>query len=590
MTRMWRLLRDRHPDIDPLADRLLGAGVLLTLLVPVLTAFAFGIMLLVPLLIARLPRDRQPVPPASGQESLLLITTISGPGGHEVSEKLDYINALSIATNYYYNLRVGWLRDEPADAAEAAALRERYRADLILWGAVEGDRLSLHIDTANSLHYADPKGLTISLPADQASALTSSASLLHGMHLLQAGARDSYMRSYAQPALHSLWLSREHLPFEAIELPYYLALSYGQEARTQALEVLEASFVETPEHLPTLLLLSEYQQFSGDLAGALETLDAALQIDASLPLQPRRATLLLALDRPEEAVAALEAALAAYPGDTNLRIQMAEALLRSGDLAGGDALYEQLIAEAPRNITLRLSRIDALLLRGDQQAALAGLRQVLAYALADDGLRHYEVDLRIRLAYLLLEMERDDEAQAEFAQIAILRPGQLDGPLGEGIILWREGRRSEAFSAWNRWVNASGSSDSNSLALSYALLGRDYPDAALAFATERLNMISNPYSYDEALLRQARAAAYVRLGEYQKAIDDLDQAYSLVGYAPDASYYRILGDAYWGLEQSGRALDAYLAYLQQYPNSIDQIEVQQRIAILREQLQLPAGP
>jgi tetratricopeptide (TPR) repeat protein len=204
----------------------------------------------------------------------------------------------------------------------------------------------------------------------------------------------------------------------------------------------------------------------------LEHLSAAL---AAAPDEPRVLLALaeerLALERPQEAAALLERAVALAPDWVRARAELAGALDRAGlgarsvaqRLALGDRTPPTLPAvTAAASAARRLGRLDraagllrtALALRLDDDASRASLAQLLAargdvdgaVALHAEALRldPSDVPRRLRLADLLASNGRLEEAEAAWAAALAICPEEADAWEQRGRARLRAGRRADA--------------------------------------------------------------------------------------------------------------------------------------------------
>jgi tetratricopeptide (TPR) repeat protein len=213
-----------------------------------------------------------------------------------------------------------------------------------------------------------------------------------------------------------------------------------------AMRLGAAAVAAGAEH-PTLLLLAGLKRMnSGDHAGALPLLERARALAPAHPgVLDGLGQCLTRLDRPAEALAAFDAALAVLPDDPQLHFNRAMALEDTGALDAARAELERTIELRPRHgdALARLAILAAQ--RGDVRAG----RAAALGALAIDPR-----DVVARLALAMSEVESRDFAAAEIQIHALLREPKLSAVNMAfvhslaGDILDGQDRPAEAFNAY----------------------------------------------------------------------------------------------------------------------------------------------
>jgi tetratricopeptide (TPR) repeat protein len=193
------------------------------------------------------------------------------------------------------------------------------------------------------------------------------------------------------------------------------------------------------------------------------------ELQQSHPDDPRillmRGELLIALDKPAEAIALLRRCIEIDPGRPRAHFQLATALQATGDPEGALAAYAQELplTEDPRvQVMAHLNRAVILQGKGDRTAAADELRVVLEL---DPERREVYGDL----ANLLLEAGRLDEAAAI-----------LDQGLGAGF------RSAPHFNTLGSRYYGAGSPEKALLAFERALEIDPHPDPEAARIAERI--------------------------------------------------------------------------------------------------------
>jgi tetratricopeptide (TPR) repeat protein len=157
---------------------------------------------------------------------------------------------------------------------------------------------------------------------------------------------------------------------------------------------------------------------------------------------------LLAADRHEEAIAALDRALDLDPGSVAAEALLAWALLRAGRPERAGAHLRRVLAKDPRNEMALVGLGWACHVRGIHGEAREHLRRALA------GGRDPRA---VMYAHLLLGRVHAARREPELAEAALRRaveagPSLAEAHLELGALLYRQGRTDEARAAWEEAV------------------------------------------------------------------------------------------------------------------------------------------
>jgi tetratricopeptide (TPR) repeat protein len=204
------------------------------------------------------------------------------------------------------------------------------------------------------------------------------AALAHGPvspDLLVARGRAQLEAGRLEDAERDAIRAERELPVPARELRARIALARGrpQEALAHARGAVEA---KSPAPPSALLALAEVQARTGDLAGALATLDqaerqaVALGLARPYALEFLRGDTLARLARPSDAVAASRREIAAYPAHTQAYANLAVLLFLQKRGAEIEPLFEEMAARNPNASAYRAAAVtwEAL---GDRRRAAA---------------------------------------------------------------------------------------------------------------------------------------------------------------------------------------------------------------------------
>ncbi len=217
---------------------------------------------------------------------------------------------------------------------------------------------------------------------------------------------------------------------------------------------------------------------SGLATEAAALLASAVALDPAAP-EPRLAwaSVLLEVGEAEDAREAL-APLAAWSehaaGEDGARYArlMGSAAARLGDDDGAVAWYERAVARTPMDLGLRSQLIGRYRARGDEARALVHLEAVAE-------LLPSSAEVRVELGGALLGLERWREAEAAFAEAALMEPGLARAWDGLGMARAGNGDLAGAEEAFRRGLRSAPASAAIYEHLGDALLGGGRASEAL---------------------------------------------------------------------------------------------------------------
>lgn len=253
----------------------------------------------------------------------------------------------------------------------------------------------------------------------------------------------------------------------------------GQGHPDQALTLLAQSCRLVPK-ADVLCDLAVALQRTGNLTGALECVTAARLLGDSAEISYNRASLLLMLKRPADALTDFDHALTLRPDYAAARINRATTLVAMGRLDDAIAAYQ-----------------DALLVLPSDDATKA--------------------DVACHLGYVLQQRDRLDEALAAYDLALSCHPGLGHPGLGaalnnRGVVLQRLGRIPEALAALRQALTRDATHVDALVNLGSVLLDDHQPEMALA-------------ALDQALAQNAALAeAHQHRGTALKTLGRMDEA------------------------------------------------------------------
>lgn len=229
-----------------------------------------------------------------------------------------------------------------------------------------------------------------------------------GWFLLSLNALRQRQFDVAMPALDKLI---ELQPEADLEQLFIAALPPTQADRNTLSASLGTLSRSHPDNANLVFGLALLRAQSGKPAEALELASRAQRLrPASVQAVLLRAKMLTELSRSREAAALLRDALRRHPDHHNLRLNVARALIRAGDLDAAEAEFNSMLQREPDDLNLRLSL--ALVAFDNQHDAVA--RREL------EALRESEVlgdEAHYFLGLLAQRQNRPDEAIAAFEAV-----------------------------------------------------------------------------------------------------------------------------------------------------------------------------
>ena len=220
-----------------------------------------------------------------------------------------------------------------------------------------------------------------------------------------------------------------------------LADHYRRAGKTQEMNAWIASLLNDPKSFPQARLQAgEFFMQTGDRERALQYFTEGAQAstgDQKLVYQKREAGTLVALGRPDPAMAVLNEALQAHPKDTDVRLARALIWLdqRKADPAL-DAL-QGLEKEQKDNPVVKYQLGRALFLKGQTKDAVAKWQEAAK-------LRPSYIEPKLALASHALDLRNYQDAQNQTDQILALAPDNLRAQLLRSTALQGQGRMAEA--------------------------------------------------------------------------------------------------------------------------------------------------
>lgn len=307
----------------------------------------------------------------------------------------------------------------------------------------------------------------------------------------------------------------------------YLRAGDVEAARTE----LAAAAKRWPGRAGVRVRLAEVALAAGNPEEALSALDGVADIDRRPDALAVRGRARLALERIDEAVADLDAALAAQPGLREAQIARAEVDLFRGD-AGGAVRRLQPLYDAAPTTDLAVVYASALRRSGERERARAVLDRAIA---AGAGAAVY-----VELARLERDEGRFDAARRAFARAIEADPNGIEARLEAADLAIDVGDVAGAREALDA-LAAQAATDGRVLvaaARAHMLAGDD--DGAAKLLDRAAALATSP----KGLLSRERGRLALRRGRPKEAVAALTEAARL---RPDDPETRLL------------AIDAYLA-------------------------------
>jgi predicted TPR repeat methyltransferase len=189
-----------------------------------------------------------------------------------------------------------------------------------------------------------------------------------------------------------------------------------REGRVQdALAALDAAIGAAPGQAGLHLCRADARMQADDTLGAALDAAEAVVLDPTPQAKPVLGTVLLELERLDDALVCLGEAVRAAPGRGDFRRGLAAAQERAGDSTAALATLQQGIAQSPRDVELRIAAIRTAIHSRAFDSALA-----LAIAARDTGL----ADARVfgLLGHALSSLGRHEEAGEAYTDALRLGP------------------------------------------------------------------------------------------------------------------------------------------------------------------------
>ncbi|MGB8602809.1 MAG: tetratricopeptide repeat protein, partial [Rhizomicrobium sp.] len=284
-----------------------------------------------------------------------------------------------------------------------------------------------------------------------------------------------------------------------------LALRQGQCAQAAALLAQACHLMPTADRFSDLAVAL---QRSGDLSGALECITAARALGDTAEISYNRASLLLMLKRPVEALTD----------------------------------FDRVLILRPDYVEAHVNRAATLAALGRRDDAIAAYRHALALLPED---RATMANIAYHLGYLLQQCDRLTEALAAYDQALSCHPAHSAAANNRGVVLQGLGRNSEALTAFRQAVAVDSGNADALVNLGAALLADHQPDAALA-------------ALDAAIIRDDTIAeAHQHRGTVLKTLGRMGQAE--VAYQKAVALKPDFAEAHANLGLMAMARDAYAA-------------------------------
>ncbi len=258
---------------------------------------------------------------------------------------------------------------------------------------------------------------------------------------------------------------------------------------------------KAPHEAPAWFVLGAARHRQGNPQAALEAFEQVLALVPDHDEAARAcATVLLDLQRPQEALSCIETLLRRRPAVTDFLVDAGIVLEALGEASAAEQRYRQALRQAPADFRARLN-LAALAARAQRFGEALALYQGLVRSHAGSAVAHYN------LADLLLRLDRYAEALVAGERALQLAPGDVNSLMLCGLALAMLGRDAEATASFERAA---------AIDAAAAEAYRTTAAAAVAAVSRRLTL--DP--------RQIRLA---RLLEQQKVCDWRERARLLAG-------------------------------------------------------------
>jgi tetratricopeptide (TPR) repeat protein len=293
----------------------------------------------------------------------------------------------------------------------------------------------------------------------------------------------------------------------------HLNLAVIAEARGEhahAIEVLDRAIRLSPRNPDARHGRAQALWALGRKSEALAEWDRALELAHDHAGALRGVAEALSEDRDARAGSYYDRALAADPDSSGLRVSMANWLAASGETTRAETVLRDGIAVSPTSGRLWDALTDLLRQQDRAGEAVAALRECL--------LREPDIGLRRRLARLLCELGRYDEAARELRPVLLSRPGDAELRRLMAAIHGCAGRHDEAVAAAHQALQLSPATS--------------WPRLVLMVFPSRPDRAAGELVLSQALVQPAaRAYGFSMLGILQLALGNASEAARLLGQA-----------------------------------------------------------
>jgi tetratricopeptide (TPR) repeat protein len=286
---------------------------------------------------------------------------------------------------------------------------------------------------------------------------------------------------------------------------------------------------------------SVYEKRRAAVLAARQKPDEAIRIlDAILAEQPKdetnramRDTLLVASSQPEDVrkgIADLRALLEANPNDAALHYQLGQGLKRRGDWEAARSQLETVLQLRPSDRQALLAVMEIAGARHDYQAVLAYADRLLA-------IDPHDAVARLRKCAALVESGDKAEARAGLMRLIREDPGNQNAQLELAFLNMRDGRAFDSEAVFRKFYHP-GQADLRPLTGLVELLEtrKDY-DQALQLLEEELAKSKQPLA-----IRSLIALTAIQAHKYNIAVEQYRESLKEKSSAPDL--YIALGEAY----------------------------------------------
>jgi len=308
----------------------------------------------------------------------------------------------------------------------------------------------------------------------------------------------------------------------ALEATARAALGEKDEAKKVLASATEREPATGSLHLATARLALSERDFDGALAAVDKALAATPDADAAATRTARllKGQILLAAQRPADAVAEFEQVTATKSDDVEGLAGLAEALLVQQRLDEATPVVERLRKAAPKPMGTRLLQGWLAYAKGDLSAADTALAEVLVAAPTHPGALLMAADSAFR---------QDKFAQAE-SLLGTFRkqyPDHLPADRLLAAVLLKQRRAPEAIALLEP-VAAAADADAGT----HALLGHAYFEAGDAKKGEAALAAAQRLAPDSTVLKAQRAVGRLMAGGGAGELDELE---AIVDAAPEAA-------------------------------------------------------